>query len=384
MSKRRRPSCVGHQDDDEISEASTSSGPSVRKRRKLFDPIEACQQLYELIRNHKKNDGTLLCDSFIRVPKRRQEPGYYDVVNNPIDLLKVQQKLKTDEYNDISDLESDIELIVNNTKAFYKKNSQEWKDADELWNLFIATKNKILSPEDAESKSEIKNPNHTSKPVKTPVRRSNSSVKNHSSHNNSINNSNSVSTSKDEEHQYEELFNTVMTATDDNKRLLHTHFQLLPSKSKYPEYYEVIEQPIDLREIAIKIQNHQYPNLLALEKDLVVMCKNACLFNEPNSQIYNHAKQLKKIVNQRRIEIMEEGSKSRPPTPVNRNSDKMSRSRKPRNYIAAMAQIKVQEDSDSADSDSEPLKVVKRVENPNDDFVSIGFFFFKLSTLSEI
>lgn len=39
--------------------------------------------------------------------------------------------------------------------------------------------------------------------------------------------------------QYEELFNVVMTATDDNKKLLNTHFQLLPSKSKYPEYYEV-------------------------------------------------------------------------------------------------------------------------------------------------
>lgn len=62
------------------------------------------------------------------------------MVSNPIDLLKVQQKLKTDEYNDIQDLESDIELIVNNTKAFYKKNTQEWKDVDELWNLFLATK----------------------------------------------------------------------------------------------------------------------------------------------------------------------------------------------------------------------------------------------------
>lgn len=39
--------------------------------------------------------------------------------------------------------------------------------------------------------------------------------------------------------QYEELFNVVMTATDDNKKLLNTHFQLLPSKTKYPEYYEV-------------------------------------------------------------------------------------------------------------------------------------------------
>lgn len=95
-----------------------------------------------MIRNHKKSDGSLLCDSFIRVPKRRQEPKYYDVVSNPIDLLKVQQKLKTDEYEDLDGLQSDIELIVSNTKAFYKKNSQEFKDANELWDLFNSNKNK--------------------------------------------------------------------------------------------------------------------------------------------------------------------------------------------------------------------------------------------------
>lgn len=98
--------------------------------------------MYESIRNYKKEDGTLLCDAFIRVPKRRQEPGYYEVVSNPIDLLKVQQKLKTDEYEDIEDLQCDIELIVNNTKAFYKKSSQEYRDACEFLELFLTNKNK--------------------------------------------------------------------------------------------------------------------------------------------------------------------------------------------------------------------------------------------------
>lgn len=37
------------------------------------------QSVFDTIRNFKKEDGTLLCDSFIRAPKRRQEPTYYDV-----------------------------------------------------------------------------------------------------------------------------------------------------------------------------------------------------------------------------------------------------------------------------------------------------------------
>lgn len=107
-----------------------------------FFQTELVQQLYDSIRNHKKDDGSLLCDAFIRVPKRRQEPGYYEVVTNPIDLLKVQQKLKTDEYEDIDDLQCDIDLVVSNAKAFYKKSSQEWRDANDLWELFIYNKNK--------------------------------------------------------------------------------------------------------------------------------------------------------------------------------------------------------------------------------------------------
>lgn len=99
----------------------------------------------------------------------------------------------------------------------------------------------------------------------------------------------------DEASHIEYLFTAVMSATDDHNKSLHSAFQLLPSKKKYPEYYEVIEQPIDLKMIAMKIQNNKYSNVMELERDLMLMCKNACLFNEPGSQIYKNAKALKKV-----------------------------------------------------------------------------------------
>lgn len=64
------------------------------------------------------------------------------MVSNPIDLLKVQQKLKTDEYEDLDDMQSDVELLVNNTKAFYKRSSQEYRDASDLLDLFSTNKNR--------------------------------------------------------------------------------------------------------------------------------------------------------------------------------------------------------------------------------------------------
>lgn len=38
-------------------------------------------------------------------------------------MIKIQQKIKTDEYDDIDDLQADIELLTNNAKSFYKVNT---------------------------------------------------------------------------------------------------------------------------------------------------------------------------------------------------------------------------------------------------------------------
>lgn len=85
-----------------------------------------------------------------------------------------------------------------------------------------------------------------------------------------------------------------MTANADG-RPLYTAFQFLPSKRRYPEYFSVIDNPIDLKTIAQKIQGGEYTNLNELEKDLQMMVRNACHFNEPGSQIYKDAKTLKKV-----------------------------------------------------------------------------------------
>ncbi|XP_033210507.1 protein polybromo-1 isoform X3 [Belonocnema kinseyi] len=281
MNKRRRTSSVasrGTEDDPDETQ------PEPTKRRKKLDPSDLCQHLYDVLRNQRKEDGSLLCDAFIRVPKRRQEPGYYEVVTNPIDLLKVQQKLKTDEYRDMEDLASDIQLMVNNAKAFYMRTSPEYKDASELWELCNSTKNRISEEyEDSETKGKI-----MLKTKKTTIKQEDAEDTSESS------------TNPDEEsaQAYEDLFAAVMTATDpaDNNRPLHSMFQLKPSKKLYPEYYEVIDTPIDLKMIAKKIQDGAYGSLGDMERDLMLMCRNACQFNEPGSQIYKDAKLLKKII----------------------------------------------------------------------------------------
>lgn len=86
-------------------------------------------------------------------------------------------------------------------------------------------------------------------------------------------------------------------------RPLHSAFLNLPSKKRYPDYYDIIKSPIDLKTIATKVQNCEYNNLTQLENDFLLMTKNACSYNETGSQIYKDAKALKKIIQTKKIEL---------------------------------------------------------------------------------
>ncbi|XP_064554339.1 protein polybromo-1 [Drosophila montana] len=293
LSRKRRASSISSRQDEDpllLDDSTPEQSPvqqtqSARKKRRL-DPTELCQQLYDSIRNIKKEDGSMLCDTFIRAPKRRQEPSYYDVVVNPIDLLKVQQKLKTDSYDDLYDMMNDLELLISNAKAFYKPDSAEFQDAVALWQHIQTQRQRILEANGfAEEEPRAKRAPRNARRLTSSTEPGGGDL-------------------DDDCNQYEELFASIMTATDPiGDRAMHRMFQLLPSKKIYPDYYDVIEHPIDLRLIATKIQMNAYSSLVEMERDLLQMTKNACLFNEPGSQIYKDAKALKRIFTQRRLEL---------------------------------------------------------------------------------
>lgn len=54
----------------------------------------------------------------------------------------------------------------------------------------------------------------------------------------------------------------------------------------YPNYYDVIKEPIDLKMIAKKVQDCEYRTLEDMDKDVALMVSNAKTFNEPKSLIY--------------------------------------------------------------------------------------------------
>ncbi|CAL8069132.1 unnamed protein product [Orchesella dallaii] len=379
--KRRRTSMsssasVASREDDAGSVDLDYQPETKRKKIVRLDPIEQCQQLYDIIRNNKKEDGVLLCEAFIRVPKRRQEPAYYEVVSNPMDMIRIQQKIKMDEYEDIEQMSADVDLMVANAKAFYKRSTQEYKDAGDLWDLFIESKLRLFdrdSPtEDCERKGKIilKMGKLARRAAAVEARKPTIGEDGETSESSSTTDRHDDLDKGDSIllDNLEELFSAVMVAKDVDDRPLHNVFQLLPSRKQYPNYYEIIENPIDLKMIAIRIQGGEYASLNDLERDLVTMFRNACTFNEPGSQIYKDAKTLKRIVSARRVEL--ENRKQTGYTPgktSERIRNRRLRSGLSHSAITAALQYEDDSEEDAQEIDEEEMEVDEEVEEEEED-----------------
>ena len=84
-------------------------------------------------------------------------------------------------------------------------------------------------------------------------------------------------------------FNQLRHAKQRGRRRADIFFQL-PQRDKYPSYYEVISNPITLGDVRENIRMGSYEGQLDKYKDdFLRVFKNAQLYNEPGSQVYEDA-----------------------------------------------------------------------------------------------
>jgi ATP-dependent helicase STH1/SNF2 len=69
-------------------------------------------------------------------------------------------------------------------------------------------------------------------------------------------------------------------------------FEELPDEEEYPDYYEVIDNPIALDTMKQRIDGGEYKSVDDFEADLILMVDNAKTFNEPESQVHVDAMEI--------------------------------------------------------------------------------------------
>ncbi|XP_063906317.1 ATP-dependent helicase brm isoform X2 [Zophobas morio] len=86
--------------------------------------------------------------------------------------------------------------------------------------------------------------------------------------------------------QMRKLMNIVTTYTDSDGRLLSEPFMKLPPRKDYPDYYDIIKKPIDINKILGRIEDGKYNDFTDLERDFMLLCQNAQIYNEEASLIH--------------------------------------------------------------------------------------------------
>ena len=88
------------------------------------------------------------------------------------------------------------------------------------------------------------------------------------------------------------------------------YFKVKPDKNLYPDYYQIIKEPISFKEISGKLKKSLYLSVEEFEADFALLCSNARTYNPPGSPVYLDSEYLRERFYQQLAVICEQHGQS--------------------------------------------------------------------------
>ncbi|KAJ8910036.1 hypothetical protein NQ315_015241 [Exocentrus adspersus] len=276
--------------DNELASSRKRSGPKSKnptpgstptRGRPPKDSIPLKKRLHALAKymlDYTCEDGRKPMLAFMEKPSKKLYPDYYEVIAEPIDFLEIESKIKAEQYSCENDLVKDFKVMFSNCRQYNEENSPIYEDALILEKYLVdKVCRRTVTPEKERKEKAVVRVYRPRKPLT----------------------------------QLEKNLRTLYEKIRDYRepkanRQLSLIFMKLPSKIDYPDYYEVICNPIDMEKIGLKLRTNCYDALDDLVADFILMFDNACKYNEPDSQIYKDALVLQRVCLQIKIQLKED------------------------------------------------------------------------------
>jgi len=145
--KRGRPSMAS-------SNANKNKNNVQISNKKYEKLIQKMQFLVKCLLQYKDSDSRLLSEPFIQLPTRKELPDYYEIIKKPIDLKRIQQRIKEQKYVSLEQLDADIELMCRNTQEYNVEGSLIYEDSIVLQSVYKAARSRLEKDNSNESDSD--------------------------------------------------------------------------------------------------------------------------------------------------------------------------------------------------------------------------------------
>ncbi|KAJ3709458.1 SNF2 family N-terminal domain-containing protein [Lentinula raphanica] len=96
---------------------------------------------------------------------------------------------------------------------------------------------------------------------------------------------------------FNECYKAVLACEAEDGRKRCELFREVPDRRDYPDYYQLIKQPIALSQIRKRSQGNFYKDVSQYKADWKLMFNNARTYNQEGSWVYNDAEEMEKVFN---------------------------------------------------------------------------------------